>query len=48
MSFVLDNSVTMCWLLVDVKPADVTYAETMLDALREQQVLVPLLWGLEA
>lgn len=48
MSFVLDNSVAMCWLLVDGKPADVAYAETVLDALRERQALVPSLWALEA
>lgn len=48
MSFVLDNSVAMCWLLADGKPADVAYAETVLDALREQQALVPSLWALEA
>jgi hypothetical protein len=39
MSFVLDNSVAMCWLLADGKPADVVYAETVLDALRERQAL---------
>ena len=48
MSFVLDNSVAMCWLLADGKPADVAYAEAVLDALREQQALVPSLWVLEA
>ena len=48
MSFVLDNSVAMCWLLADGKPADVAYAETVLDALQERQALVPSLWALEA
>ncbi|THF61149.1 type II toxin-antitoxin system VapC family toxin [Pseudothauera nasutitermitis] len=48
MSFVLDNSVAMCWLLADGKPADVAYAEAVLDALRERQALVPSLWALEA
>ncbi len=48
MSFVLDHSVAMCWLLADGKPADVAYAEAVLDALREQQALVPSLWALEA
>ncbi len=48
MSFVLDNSVAMCWLLADGNPADVAYAEAVLDALREQQALVPSLWALEA
>ena len=48
MNFVLDNSVTMCWLLADGKPADVAYAETVLDALKAAQALVPSLWALEA
>lgn len=48
MSFVLDNSVAMCWLLSDGKPADVAYAETVLDALQRDQALVPSLWSLEA
>ena len=48
MSFVLDNSVAMCWLLADGKPADVAYAGAVLDALRVQQALVPSLWALEA
>ncbi|ENO88408.1 type II toxin-antitoxin system VapC family toxin [Thauera linaloolentis] len=48
MSFVLDNLVAMCWLLADGKPADVAYAETVLDALQERQALVPSLWALEA
>jgi predicted nucleic acid-binding protein len=47
-SFVLDNSVAMCWLLADGKPGDVAYAESVLDALRERQALVPSLWALEA
>lgn len=48
MSFVLDNSVAMCWLLADGKPADVAYAESVLDALRASQAVVPSLWALEA
>lgn len=43
MSFVLDNSVAMCQL-----PAEVAYAETVLDALRGRQAPVPSLWALEA
>ena len=48
MSFVLDNSVAMCWLLANGKPADVTYSEAVLDALAVQQAMVPSLWALEA
>jgi predicted nucleic acid-binding protein len=48
MSFVLDNSVAMCWLLADGKPGDVAYAEAVLEALQERQALVPSLWALEA
>lgn len=48
MNFVLDNSVAMCWLLGDGKPPDVAYAASVLDALKEQQALVPSLWALEA
>lgn len=48
MSFVLDNSVAMCWLLADGRPADVAYAESVLDALATQQAVVPSLWALEA
>lgn len=48
MNFVLDNSVAMCWLLGDGKPADTLYAESVLDALKARQALVPSLWALEA
>lgn len=48
MSFVLDNSVAMSWLLANGKPEDVAYAEAVLEALRERQALVPSLWALEA
>ena len=34
MSFVLDNSVAMCWLLADAKRANVAYVETVLNARR--------------
>jgi len=46
-SFVLDNSVAMCWLLADGKPADVVYSESVLDALATQRAVVPSLWALE-
>lgn len=48
MSFVLDNSVAMCWLLNDGRPADVSYALKVLDALKKSQAVVPALWALEA
>lgn len=48
MSFVLDNSVAMCWLLANGKPADTAYADTVLGALTTQQAVVPSLWALEA
>lgn len=48
MSFVLDNSVAMCWLLNDGRPADVTYALKVLDALKQTSATVPGLWALEA
>ena len=48
MSFVLDNSVTMCWLLKDGRPADVAYAAKVLDALEATTAFVPGLWALEA
>jgi len=47
-SFVLDNSVAMCWLLNDGRPADVSYALKVLDALKKSQAVVPALWALEA
>lgn len=48
MSFVLDNSVAMCWLLNDGRPADVSYALKVLDSLKTTQAVVPALWALEA
>lgn len=48
MSFVLDNSVAMCWLLNDGRPADVAYALKVLDALKQTSAMVPGLWALEA
>jgi predicted nucleic acid-binding protein len=48
MSFVLDNSVAMCWLLNDGRPAGITYALNVLDALKITPAVVPGLWALEA
>lgn len=48
MSFVLDNSVAMCWLLNDGRPADVAYATMILNALEGTSARVPGLWALEA
>jgi predicted nucleic acid-binding protein len=48
MSFVLDNSVAMCWLLNDGRPADLAYALKVLDALKHTSATVPALWALEA
>lgn len=45
--FVLDNSVTMRWLLESPKKSDQTYAENVLRAMSEQDALVPNLWHLE-
>ena len=49
MNFVLDASVTMCWLLLDGKPANRAYALKVLDAMKQAQTsaLVPVTWGLE-
>ena len=48
-AFVLDASLTMSWLLGDARPADRTYAETVLDALRDPgcAARVPTTWALE-
>lgn len=48
MSFVLDNSVAMCWLLNDGRPAHIAYAEDVLKALLATTATVPGLWALEA
>lgn len=48
MSFVLDNSVAMCWLLNDGRPADAAYALSVLDALKQTGAMVPGIWALEA
>jgi len=46
--FVLDNSVSMRWLLESAKAADQRYAEAVLQSLAEADALVPNLWHLEA
>ena len=45
--FVLDNSVVMRWLFGDGKPAELDYAENVLDAMKEAKAKVPAVWGLE-
>ena len=45
--FVLDNSVTMCWLFNDGSAEDLAYAESVLTRLNSAQAVVPSLWGLE-
>jgi predicted nucleic acid-binding protein len=47
-SFVLDNSVSMCWLLRPEKAADIAFAERVLASLATRQAHVPALWFLEA
>ncbi len=49
MIFVLDASVTMCWLFLDGKPAERAYARSVLNAMKQPQTraLVPVTWGLE-
>ena len=49
MIFVLDASVTMCWLLLDGKPAERAYALRVLNTMKqpETRALVPATWGLE-
>ena len=47
MSFVLDNSVTMRWFFGDGKPNELTYASKVLDAIKRENALVPVTWGLE-
>lgn len=45
--FVLDNSVTMRWLLASEKRADQVYAESVLSSLAQAKALVPELWHLD-
>lgn len=47
MSLVLDNSVTMLWLLPQSNPAGLVLAHKVLDRLQESGALVPSLWHLE-
>lgn len=49
MTFVLDASVTMCWLFLDGKPAERAYALKVLESMKqaETKALVPATWGLE-
>ncbi|MGC2167143.1 MAG: type II toxin-antitoxin system VapC family toxin [Gallionella sp.] len=47
MSFVLDNSVTMRWFFGDGKPQELAYASKVLDAMKLDNALVPVTWGLE-
>jgi predicted nucleic acid-binding protein len=47
MSFVLDNSVTMRWFFGDGKPQELAYAGRVLDAMKQDNALVPVTWGLE-
>jgi predicted nucleic acid-binding protein len=46
-SFVLDASVALLWLVPDTNEAGVAYATETLKALKESQALVPSLWALE-
>jgi len=47
MSFILDNSVTMRWFFGDGKPQELAYAGKVLDAMKQDNALVPVTWGLE-
>ena len=47
MSFVLDASVALLWLVPESNPAGTDYAEATLKALREAQAVVPSLFALE-
>ena len=46
--FVLDNSVSMRWLLASEKASDQRYAENVLESMRDADALTPNLWHLEA
>jgi len=48
MSFVLDNSVAMLWLLPQSNPAGIGLAERVLNQLSDDGAVVPSLWRLEA
>ena len=47
MRFVLDNSVTMRWFFGGGKPEELAYAGTVLETLKRDSALVPVIWGLE-
>lgn len=46
--FVLDNSVSIRWLLESNKKSDQVYAESVLKSLIDSEALIPNLWHLEA
>ena len=46
-SFVLDNSISMHWLMETDKASDQKYAEEVLKSLLDSDALVPNLWHLE-
>ena len=48
MAFVLDNSVSMRWLLATNKKTDQNYAEKVLKSMLNNEAYVPNLWHLEA
>jgi len=45
--FVLDNSVSMRWLMPSLKPDDQKYADLVLDSISTAVAIVPTLWRLE-
>jgi len=47
MSFVLDASVALLWLVPQTDPVGVDYSEATLKSLEESQAVVPSLWALE-
>jgi predicted nucleic acid-binding protein len=47
LSAVLDNSVTARWLFKDGSADDLTYADKVLKAASNIEVVVPVTWGLE-
>ena len=47
MSFVLDASVALLWLVPQTDPVGVDYSEATLKSLEESQAVVPSLWDLE-
>ena len=47
MKFVLDNSVAMRWFFGDGKPAELAYADKVLDQLKTNDAIVPVTWALE-